>query len=105
MVLALVVVGASFAALVAQVVLKLAVPTAAPKGITTLIVVVLFLGGIQLLCLSIIGSYLAHMYEEVKARPAYIVDEVLNAPQERRAEGGELEGRAARPAEARSGPR
>jgi hypothetical protein len=41
---------------------------------------VLFLGGVQLLCLSIIGSYLAHMYEEVKNRPAYIVDEVLNAP-------------------------
>ena len=42
--------------------------------------VVLFMGGIQLLCLSIIGSYVAHMYEEVKARPAYIVDEILNRP-------------------------
>ena len=39
-----------------------------------------FLGGIQLLCLAIIGSYLAHIYEEVKRRPPYIVESVLNAP-------------------------
>jgi len=82
MVLALVVVGASFTALVTQVVLRLAFPDTAPKGITTLLVVVLFIGGIQLLCLSIIGSYLAHLYEEVKARPAYLVEEILNAPVE-----------------------
>ena len=41
------------------------------------------MGGIQLLCLSIIGSYLAHIYEEVKARPPYVVDEILNAPEPR----------------------
>jgi len=34
----------------------------------------LFMGGIQLLCLSIIGSYLAHIYDEVKRRPPYIVE-------------------------------
>ncbi len=87
MVLALLVVGASFVGLVAQVVARLVFPNAAPRGISTLLVVVLFIGGIQLLCLSIIGSYLAHMYEEVKARPAYVVDEILNAPTERTDEG------------------
>ena len=40
----------------------------------------LFIGGIQLLCLAIIGSYIAHIYEEVKGRPSYIVDSVFNAP-------------------------
>ena len=40
----------------------------------------LFLGGIQLLCLSIIGSYLAHVYEEVKRRPPFVVESILNAP-------------------------
>jgi len=104
MLLALIVVGASFAALVAQIALKLAFPASAPAGISTVLVVVLFIGGIQLLCLSIIGSYLAHMYEEVKARPAYLVDEVLNAPRERAAASEELDGRAGRSAEARSGP-
>lgn len=104
MALALVVVGASFAAALLQIFLKLAFPAAAPKGITTLLVVVLFIGGIQLLCLSIIGSYLAHMYEEIKARPAYIVDEVLNEPSARRAEADEPERDAVRTTEPLSGP-
>jgi dolichol-phosphate mannosyltransferase len=104
MALALVVVGASFAALVAQIILKLAFPASAPAGISTLIVLVLFIGGIQLLCLSIIGSYLAHMYEEVKARPAYIVDEVLNEPPPRRTKGDEPERGAVRTTEVLSGP-
>ena len=80
MLLAFVITGLSFAAGILQVILRLVFPDAAPEGVTTLLLVVLFLGGIQLLCLAIIGSYLAHMYEEVKGRPAYVVDEVLNAP-------------------------
>jgi dolichol-phosphate mannosyltransferase len=44
------------------------------------IVVTLFIGGIQLLCLAIIGAYLGHMYEEVKARPPFIVESVINPP-------------------------
>lgn len=55
-------------------------PELAPRGFTTLIILVLFLGGIQLLCLSIIGSYMSHMYDEIKHRPAFIVDEILNDP-------------------------
>jgi len=52
-------------------------------------VLILFIGGIQLLCLSIIGSYLAHIYDEVKRRPAYIVDNIINPPVERKVEEGE----------------
>jgi dolichol-phosphate mannosyltransferase len=55
-------------------------PAAAPTGFTSLIVLILFIGGIQLLCLSVIGSYLAHIYEEVKRRPPYIVAEIVNRP-------------------------
>ena len=98
MVLALVVVGGSFMALIAQIVAVLAWPGIAPRGITTVLVVVLFMGGVQLLCLSIIGSYLAHMYEEIKARPAYIVEDILNAPTPPSPEGTEAEGE--RPAKA-----
>ena len=43
-----------------------------------------YLGGIQLLCLSILGSYLAHIYEEVKHRPPYVVRDILNDPRERK---------------------
>jgi dolichol-phosphate mannosyltransferase len=81
--LALATVGLSALAMVVQVVARVAFPDSAPKGVTTVLLVVLFIGGIQFLCLSIIGSYLAHMYEEVKGRPSYVVDEILNPPQAR----------------------
>jgi polyisoprenyl-phosphate glycosyltransferase len=78
--LALATVGVSFLGLVAQLVLHFADPSLAPKGFTTLIVGMLFIGGIQLLCLAIIGSYVAHIYEESKHRPPFLVESVLNAP-------------------------
>lgn len=80
--LALVTVGLSFVAIVLQVTLRLFFPDLAPRGFTTLIALFLFLGGIQLLCLSIIGSYLAHIYDEVKRRPPYIVESIINPPKE-----------------------
>lgn len=67
----------------AEIVLKIVDPGAAPEGFATLIVVVLFIGGVQMICFSVIGSYLAHMYEEIKARPPYIVERVLNPPRAR----------------------
>lgn len=78
--LALATVAVSFLALVAQLVLHFTDPGLAPKGFTTLIVGMLFIGGIQLLCLAIIGSYVAHIYEESKHRPPYLVESVLNPP-------------------------
>ncbi len=79
--LAILVVAGAFLGLAVQVALHIITPHSAPKGLTTLIVLVLFIGGIQLLCLSIIGSYMAHMYEEVKGRPSYVVESVLNPPE------------------------
>jgi dolichol-phosphate mannosyltransferase len=79
--LALVTVALAGSGLVAQVVLHFADPSLAPKGFTTVIVVILFVSGVQLLCTSIVASYLAHMYEETKRRPSYIVESVLNRPE------------------------
>lgn len=78
--LALFVVAISSLAIVVEILLRLLYPGIAPKGFTTVIVLILFLGGVQLLCLSIIGSYLAHIYDEVKQRPPYIVESILNDP-------------------------
>lgn len=48
-----------------------------PRGITTILVVMLFLGSIQLLAISIIGQYVGKIFEEVKQRPPYIVKSTL----------------------------
>ncbi len=50
----------------------------APKGITTLIVLVLFLGGVQLLSISILSEYIGKILEETKKRPNFIVKKILN---------------------------
>lgn len=49
-------------------------------GWTLLFIAVLFLGGVQLLFLGIIGEYLGRVYWEVKRRPLYLVQERLGLP-------------------------
>ena len=51
--------------------------SASPQGFTALITVMTLLTGIQLLFLGIIGEYVGRVYEQVKFRPMYVVDEVL----------------------------
>ena len=49
-----------------------------PQGLSTIIVVALFLGAVQLFALAFIAEYVAKIFEEVKARPLYIVAKELN---------------------------
>jgi dolichol-phosphate mannosyltransferase len=83
--LAIVIVIVSVLLAVLQIVLRLVAPQMVPSGFTTIIVLILFMGGIQLLCFSVIGAYLMHIYDEVKRRPPYIVDYILNDPSDKKA--------------------
>ena len=47
----------------------------AVEGWTSVVAAVLILGGVQLLCLGIIGQYLGRMYDEVKRRPLFLIAE------------------------------
>jgi polyisoprenyl-phosphate glycosyltransferase len=49
-----------------------------PSGWTTLSIMVSVFGGIQLLFMGIIGEYIGAIFDEVKARPLYIVEESIN---------------------------
>jgi glycosyltransferase involved in cell wall biosynthesis len=45
------------------------------QGFTTLVSVMLFLGGVQLLCIGILGEYIGRIYIETKKRPTYLASE------------------------------
>ncbi|MEF9426634.1 MAG: glycosyltransferase, partial [Candidatus Mariimomonas ferrooxydans] len=46
-------------------------------GFTTIVISILFLGGVQLICLGILGEYLGRIYDEVKRRPLWTIRDVL----------------------------
>jgi dolichol-phosphate mannosyltransferase len=45
-----------------------------PLGNPTMVILVLFLGGIQLISVGVLGEYIGRIYEEVRQRPKFIVD-------------------------------
>lgn len=66
----------AFIAIVIEITLRLLIPNS-PRGTTTIIVSVLFLGSIQLLGICVLGEYIGRIFEEIKQRPKYIVKSVF----------------------------
>lgn len=48
-----------------------------PSGWTTVVILLLLFGGVQLIVLGIMGAYIGSIYEEVKSRPRYIVERII----------------------------
>ena len=65
--------GASFLIALAYLAMKL-VGFPFPIGNPTIVILVLFMGGIQLISVGILGEYIGRIYEEVRCRPKFIVD-------------------------------
>ena len=56
-------------------------------GWASIVCIVCFMGGVQLVCLGVIGEYIGKIYMETKARPRYIISERTWAPYERKYHG------------------
>jgi dolichol-phosphate mannosyltransferase len=67
-------VGAAFLLLIAIIILRI-LGNQWLAGQAVILIVGLFLGGVQLLCLGFLGEYIGRIYDEVKGRPLYIVSE------------------------------
>lgn len=53
------------------------------QGWATIMVALLFLGGVQLICIGILGEYIGRIFNEIKGRPLYVVEEFMDgAPDE-----------------------
>lgn len=65
--------GLSIIAIPLVIILRLANAFHALTGQATTLIAVLFLGGVQLISLGILGEYIGRIYDEVKGRPLYIV--------------------------------
>ncbi len=51
------------------------------EGWATIMVAMLFMGGVQLICLGIMGEYIGRIFTEAKQRPLYVIEEFINGDQ------------------------
>ncbi len=71
----------SFFFMIYGVVVHYVAPQTVIPGWSSTFSAILFLGGIQLICLGVLGEYIGRIYEEIKNRPLYIVAEEVNFDQ------------------------
>lgn len=69
----------SFAGLFIVLYLRLMTDRSIP-GFASVAILILFIGGVQLLTMGVIGEYLGRIFDEVKQRPVYLIDELIGWP-------------------------
>jgi len=68
----------SFAAIIYVLWVRLFVPTQAVSGWAFTVIAILFIGGVQLIMLGILGGYIGRIYTETQGRPLYIIDKIYS---------------------------
>lgn len=71
-----------------QLLARIFYPTLAPRGITTVVLLIMFFGSFTIFAISLIGEYIAKIFEEVKARPSFIRRHLIRGGEIRKAGGG-----------------
>lgn len=87
----------SFALLIYGLLAKYLYPETTIPGWTSIFVAILFIGGVQLMCIGILGEYIGRMYEEIKSRPLYIIEEESNFDTDTISDGTSLMGNESSP--------
>lgn len=67
----------SFLVMLWLIITKIVNPQSSIQGWTSMLVVILFLGGVQLISIGILGEYISRIYRETKKRPLYIIADKL----------------------------
>jgi dolichol-phosphate mannosyltransferase len=75
--LSFILIGITFLLALFQALTKLLFPSLAPAGLTTVILGIMFFGSINLLAISLIGEYIAKIFEEVKRRPHFLRSSII----------------------------
>lgn len=70
--------GVSFFFMLYGLTVKYFFPENAIPGWASLFSAVLFIGGVQLICIGVLGEYIGRIYEEIKKRPLYIIEKEIN---------------------------